>query len=119
MKLDEICNGKLEQQIREGLARLDTITPKGGSPRIYVSASSNPNHGYVAADMEGVHGLNAFGCNTIPEAVATLVAKVNSPEAIERRKAELLIKIAVLQSELDAIHAPITVVPESSAALEA
>lgn len=119
MKLNEILNGNLEQQIRDGLARLAEIAPKGTLPRIYVSASENADRNYVAADIDGVDGLNAFGCNSIPAAVEALLAKTRSPKAIERRKNELNDKIAKLQAELEAIPAPITVVPESPAAMEA
>lgn len=112
MKLEQILTGNLEQQIRDGLAKLAEIAPAGTYPRIYVSASANAAHGYVAADIEGVHNLNAFGCESIPAAVDALIAKFGSPEAIERRKNELKHQISKLQAELDAIPAPITVVPE-------
>ena len=114
MKLDEICNGQLEKQIRDGLAQLIPIVPEGGKPRIYVSASDDGN-AYVAVGVDGAHGLDAFGCLSIPDAVAAVVAKINSPEAIAERKRKLESMIAKLQSELNSIPEPITVVPAPEA----
>lgn len=118
MKLNEILNGNLEQQIRAGLARLAEVAPPGGTPRLFISAASDDLNSYVNAGMIGCEGFDTYGCGSIPEAVEQVVDNITNPKIAEKRRRELQDKIARLQTELDAIPAPITVVP-APATLEA
>lgn len=118
MKLNEICNGNLEQQIRAGLARLAEVAPPGGTPRLFISASDDFNS-YVNAEIIGREGFATYGCNSIPEAIEQVVDNITNPKIAEKRRRELQDKIARLQTELDAIPAPLSIVRDEPATVGA
>ena len=112
MTLDQICNGRLEQQIRDGLARLVPATAKAGKPRIFISACADGS-GYIGLSVEGNDDLASYGFNSIPAAVDDMIKKINDPQVAERRRKTIEDKIASLEAELRELPAPAAPEPES------
>jgi hypothetical protein len=113
MTLDQICNGKLEQQIRDGLAKLVPATAKAGKPRIFISVYADGS-GYIGLSVENNDELSSYGFNSIPEAVYDLIKKLNDPEATDRRRKAIEQKIASLEAELRELPTPAKPTPESA-----
>jgi hypothetical protein len=105
MTLDQICTGRLEQEIRDGLARLVPAAAKAGKPRIFISAYADGS-GYIGLSVEGNDELSSYGFNSIPAAVDDLMKKINDPQAADRRRKAIEQKIATLEAELRELPEP-------------
>jgi hypothetical protein len=105
MTLDQLCSGRLEQEIRDGLAKLEPFTAKYGKARIGIGAYPG-SCSYVGVSVEGSDDLSSYGFDSIPAAVDDLIKKLTDPQAANRRRKAIEQKIANLEAELRELPTP-------------
>lgn len=118
MTVDQLLTGNIEQEIRDGLAKLREVAPAGTRAcitlHVYDSAS-----GFLSASVSGGNTdiVAAYGCASIPEAVSKCVRDLQSPERVRLFRESIELRIAELQQTLDATPQPIVAMeaPETEA----
>jgi hypothetical protein len=122
MSIDEILNGRFEQEARQALIKMAAHCPPGFHPRLCVHIDLG-GRSFVGVDFNANKGTDAVGCvyssGNLPEAVDRCIALATGPEAIAKRRQELTVKLQAIEAELNALPAPEPEAPKIAEVSEA
>jgi|SRR5688572_17771136 len=125
MSIDDILNGRFEQEAREALTKMQVHCPPGYLPRLCIHIQLG-GHSFVGVDFNSAIGSislgNIYSDGSIMKAADKCIAVIAGPEAIAKRRQELTAKLQAIEAELSTLPAPApaieepTIVPAETAA---
>lgn len=125
MSIDDILNGRFEQEAREALTKMQVHAPAGFCPQVcaHITLGGHSFTGVSYSASKGGDSLaSVYSCSSLLEAAEKCIAIATGPEAIAKRRQELTAKLQAIEAELSALPAPApaieepTIVPAETAA---